>query len=79
MRSFAPLLISTLAVSSATAVHTGFNYGNTHTDGSAKSQSDYEAEFRTAKGLVGASGFTSARLYTTVVSWLLFRGGTVDS
>ena len=29
-------------------------------------QSDFEAEFKTAQGLVGASGFSSARLYTMI-------------
>lgn len=29
-------------------------------------QSDFEAEFKTAQGLVGTSGFSSARLYTMI-------------
>lgn len=37
------------------------------TDSSAKQEKDFENEFKTAQGLVGASGFTSARLYTMVV------------
>lgn len=73
MHSFARFVASALAVSTTTAVYTGFNYGNTHTDGSIKQQSDYEAEFRTAKNLVGAPGFTSARLYTSVVSLLPYQ------
>lgn len=49
----------------------GFNYGSTFTDSSAKQTADFENEFKAAQGLVGASGFTSARLYTMVVSYLL--------
>lgn len=54
---------------SALAAYQGFNYGSTFTSGAPKSQSDFEAEFRTSQGLIGApgGGFTSARLYTTVV------------
>ncbi|SLM37300.1 gpi-anchored cell wall beta--endoglucanase [Lasallia pustulata] len=48
------------------AAYQGFNYGTTFTDGSAKSQSDFQTEFTTAKNLVGTSGFTSARLYTMI-------------
>ncbi|KAK3352378.1 glycoside hydrolase superfamily [Lasiosphaeria hispida] len=60
--------------SSALAAFQGFNYGSTFTSGAAKQQSDFEAEFKTAQGLVGApgGGFTSARLYTTV------QGGTAN-
>lgn len=51
------------------AVECGFNYGATFSDGSVKQQSDFQAEFNTAKNLKGASGkFTSARLYTMIVS-----------
>jgi glucan endo-1,3-beta-D-glucosidase len=75
MHSFARLVASALAVSSAAAVYTGFNYGDRLTDGSIKQQSDYEKEFWTAKNLVGAEGFTSARLYTSIVSgFLRFEG-----
>lgn len=37
-------------------------------------QADFEAQFRTAKGLSygGTGGFTSARLYTTIVRWPYF-------
>uniref|UniRef100_L2GBE6 Probable glucan endo-1,3-beta-glucosidase eglC n=1 Tax=Colletotrichum fructicola (strain Nara gc5) TaxID=1213859 RepID=L2GBE6_COLFN len=45
----------------------GFNYGSTFTDGSAKTQADFEAEFKAAASLEGTNGaFTSARLYTMV-------------
>ena len=57
-------------ISTAMGAYQGFNYGSTFTTGAAKQQSDFEAEFRTAQGLVGApaGGFTSARLYTMIVS-----------
>jgi len=48
-------------------IYKGFNYGSTFTDGSAKTQTDFEDEFNAAKNLVGTSGFTSARLYTMIV------------
>ncbi|KAK3943800.1 GPI-anchored cell wall beta-1,3-endoglucanase [Diplogelasinospora grovesii] len=55
------------ALPSAMAAYAGFNYGSTFTTGAAKEQSDFEAEFKTSQGLVGAPGvFTSARLYTMV-------------
>lgn len=56
------------SISAANAVYTGFNYGSTQTDGTIKSQQDFADEFTTAQNLVGTSGFTSARLYTMVVS-----------
>ncbi|KAI4602918.1 hypothetical protein KJ359_008138 [Pestalotiopsis sp. 9143b] len=59
--------ISLLALAaSVSATIQGFNYGSTLTDSSAKQEKDFENEFKTAQGLVGASGFTSARLYTMV-------------
>ena len=55
-------------LSTTLAAFQGFNYGSTFTTGAAKQQSDFEAEFRTASGLVGTDGaFTSARLYTMIV------------
>jgi glucan endo-1,3-beta-D-glucosidase len=54
------------AVTSVAAVSQGFNYGSTNADGTFKYQQDYENEFTTAQGLVGASGFSSARLYTMI-------------
>jgi glucan endo-1,3-beta-D-glucosidase len=57
------------AISSALAAFQGFNYGSTFNTGAAKMQADFEAEFKTAQGLIGAPGvFNSARLYTMVVS-----------
>lgn len=61
-----------MAVSPAAAAIKGFNYGATYNDGTIKVQSDYEDEFKTAKGLVGAEDFTSARLYTMIVCDALF-------
>ncbi|KAH7031093.1 glycoside hydrolase superfamily [Microdochium trichocladiopsis] len=57
---------SLLALASTAAAIKGFNYGSTFTTGAAKTESDFEAEFRTAAGLDGTSGFTSARLYTMI-------------
>jgi glucan endo-1,3-beta-D-glucosidase len=56
------------SISAAAAVSQGFNYGSTNPDGSYKDQATYTAEFTTAQNLVGTSGFTSARLYTMIVS-----------
>ncbi|KAJ9650419.1 hypothetical protein H2198_010276 [Neophaeococcomyces mojaviensis] len=49
----------------AFAAEKGFNYGATFSDGTIKHQADFEAEFNSAKNLVGQS-FTSARLYTMI-------------
>lgn len=59
--------ISLLALVSSAAAIKGFNYGSTFTNGAAKAQSDFEAEFTTAANLEGTDGFTSARLYTMIV------------
>ncbi|KAF2764830.1 glycoside hydrolase [Teratosphaeria nubilosa] len=62
------------ALATTEAAYTGFNYGSTLTDGSAKQQSDFQAEFSRAKTLQGTNGeFTSARLYTMI------QGGTTDT
>ncbi|KAL2754334.1 glycoside hydrolase family 17 protein [Sodiomyces alcalophilus JCM 7366] len=67
MRTFSTLAALAAAVSSATAAHQGFNYGNVFTDGTPKTQADFEALFRAAANLDGTDGgFTSARLYTMV-------------
>jgi glucan endo-1,3-beta-D-glucosidase len=44
----------------------GFNYGATLTTGAAKTQSDFETDFKKAQNLAGTSGWTSARLYTSI-------------
>lgn len=62
-----------LSVSPAAAAIKGFNYGSTFNDNSVKVQSDFEAEFKTAQGLVGAQDFTSARLYTMIVGLYRFE------
>jgi glucan endo-1,3-beta-D-glucosidase len=73
MPSRSTLALAAAAASTANAF-TGFNYGNTFTDGSIKAQSDFEAEFRTAANLAGTDGaFTSARLYTMI------QGGTANN
>lgn len=63
---FSTLVSLAASLSVAAAQYKGFNYGSTHTDGSAKTQADFEAEFAAAKVLAGTTGFTSARLYTTI-------------
>lgn len=50
----------------ASAQVKGFNYGSTLTDGSAKSQAVWEAEFAAAKALPGGNEFNSARIYTCI-------------
>ncbi len=69
MRTSTFLSVAAALTSSVSAtVYQGFNYGSTFTDGTAKTQADFEAEFAAAKNLVGTSGaFTSARLYTMIV------------
>lgn len=59
---------SILALATTASAIQGFNYGSTFTTGAAKQQSDFENEFTTAQNLKGTSGWTSARLYTMVVS-----------
>lgn len=54
-------------------VYKGFNYGATNTDNSAITESQYQSDFTTAQNLVGASGFTSGRLYTCI------QAGTTDT
>lgn len=58
-------LAASLSLASA-QVYKGFNYGATNTDNSPKTVSQYQNEFTTAQNLVGASGFASARLYTSI-------------
>jgi len=71
---FSTLLAWAAAVAATEAAYIGFNYGSTFTDGSAKQQSDFEAEFNRAKNLPGTQGeFTSARLYTMI------QGGTANT
>ena len=68
MRGVASILAVAVTVSTASAAFQGFNYGNVFTDGQLKVQSDFEAEFETARNLKGTDGtFNSARLYTMIV------------
>ena len=66
------MLISTLVALAASLstvsaqVYKGFNYGATNRDNSAITESQYQSDFTTAQNLVGASGFSSARLYTCI-------------
>ncbi|KOS16810.1 putative glucan endo-1 [Escovopsis weberi] len=56
--------------SAAQVNYLGFNSGNTLPDHSAKFQADFEAEFKTAQGLVGAPGtFNAVRLYTNIQAY----------
>ena len=70
---FTALLALVAVLPFSAAVSQGFNYGSAFTDGSPVQEADFEADFRTAQGLQGASGFTSARLFTTI------QGGTVNA
>lgn len=47
-------------------VYKGFNYGATNSANAPMTETDYQDEFTAAQNLVGASGFTSARLYTMI-------------
>ena len=59
--------VASLSVASAAALK-GFNYGATHTDNSPMTQNDFQTLFKASQELAGAPGFTSARLYTSIVS-----------
>ncbi|KFY37805.1 hypothetical protein V495_06932, partial [Pseudogymnoascus sp. VKM F-4514 (FW-929)] len=59
-------------VATASAVHQGFNYGSTNSDGSIRDQQRFQDEFNAAKSLEGVTGFNSARLYTMI------QGGTAN-
>jgi glucan endo-1,3-beta-D-glucosidase len=63
------LLQLAASLAAVSAQYQGFNYGATGSDGySIRTEAQFEALFKTAKGLVGTNGgFTSARLYTMVV------------
>ncbi|KAK9774392.1 putative Glucan 1,3-beta-glucosidase-like protein [Seiridium cardinale] len=58
-------LVSALATT-ATAQVKGFNYGSTNNDGSCRGYNDFVRFFNEAKSLPGNSGFSSARLYTSI-------------
>lgn len=70
MQQFSQLLAlaATLSTASAGSIQ-GLNYGSTAQGGAAMMQADFETSFKTAQKLVGTDGaFTSARLYTMIVS-----------
>lgn len=52
--------------STAIAQSKGFNYGATNADGSCRGYDDFVRFFNEAKSLPGASGFNTARLYTSI-------------
>ena len=60
------LLSLASALPFSAAVSKGFNYGSSFTDGSPVTYNDFKADFSTAESLQGTSGFTSARLFTTI-------------
>jgi len=69
MRFTALLAVAAATVGSAIAqdLVMGFNAGATTDTGAAKTQEDFEKEFKTAKGLQGAPGkFNTIRLYTNI-------------
>jgi glucan endo-1,3-beta-D-glucosidase len=63
---FSSLIALTAIATEVTATVKGFNYGATNTDNSPKTLQRFQDEFTTAQHLVGAPGFTSARLYTMI-------------
>ncbi|CAO2654640.1 Nn.00g113730.m01.CDS01 [Neocucurbitaria sp. VM-36] len=70
MRFAAALAIAAATIGSAIAQDTvllGFNSGASDDTGKAKTQEDFEAEFKTAKNLQGAPGnFSAIRLYSNI-------------
>lgn len=73
MVAYSIAAIAALATAASAQAIKGFNYGATLTTGAAKTVDDFTSEFKQAQGLVGAPGFTSARLYTSI------QGGTTNS
>lgn len=58
---------SILALASTVVAQSkGFNYGSTNADGSCRTYNDFVRFFNEAKSLQGTSGFTTARLYTSI-------------
>jgi glucan endo-1,3-beta-D-glucosidase len=70
MRFTALLAVAAATIGSAVAQDSmilGFNAGATDDTGKAKTQADFEKEFKTAKSLQGAPGnFTTIRLYSNI-------------
>ncbi|KAL8962220.1 MAG: hypothetical protein Q9183_005187 [Haloplaca sp. 2 TL-2023] len=65
-------IAATLATASA-QVYQGFNYGSVFTNNAPITRQNYVDLFTTARNLQGTSGFTSARLFTTI------QAGTTNS
>jgi glucan endo-1,3-beta-D-glucosidase len=61
------ILLALVALSTlASAGYKGFTHGSFFNNGTAKQQPDFEAAFNAAKPLTDASGYNSARLFTTI-------------
>ncbi|KAL8934472.1 MAG: hypothetical protein Q9216_005898, partial [Gyalolechia sp. 2 TL-2023] len=73
MRTSLALALATALSTTTAQVYQGFNYGSVFTDNAPVTQQDYENQFNTARQLQGTSGFTSARLFTTI------QAGTTNS
>ena len=73
MRFATALALAATTVGTALAQNSfvlGFNSGATDDTGKAKMQSDFENEFKVAKGLQGAPGnFTAIRLYSNIQAY----------
>lgn len=68
------LVALTASLSAVSAqVYKGFNYGATNSANAPMTETDYQNEFTAAQNLVGASRFTSARLYTMI------QAGTINT
>jgi glucan endo-1,3-beta-D-glucosidase len=65
--------LAAILAAAVNAQSKGFNYGATNSDGSTKVYWHFHDEFVAAQNLVGAPGFTSARLYTSI------QGGSQNS
>ena len=63
---WAPATALLALATAASAQVKGFNYGSTNSDGSCRGYSDFVRYFNDAKSLPGASGFQTARLYTSI-------------
>ncbi|KAI1131722.1 GPI-anchored cell wall beta-1,3-endoglucanase EglC [Nemania abortiva] len=60
------IVLGVLTATSFSQAIQGFNYGSTSNDGSCQSYGGFKGLFERAKNLPGASGFTAARLYTSI-------------
>ncbi|KAI0523797.1 GPI-anchored cell wall beta-1,3-endoglucanase EglC [Xylaria bambusicola] len=60
------IALAALATPSIAGIVQGFSYGSMNTDGSCRRYDDFKYLFERARNLHGASGFTAARLYTSI-------------